>query len=345
MTAWLDNISRTRLRLVFVCLTLGPLALLAYLSLYISTDVVREREKTRLQAEAELSAAYFEREISGLREIVESYAQRPTLVGSVSGRRRPGDAATIRLHLSQLQRTRRGIGTAFISRTSGRLIDIVPSTPAIVGKNFAFRDWYRGVTATGRGYVSEAYETQAAGHPNVVAVATPVRRVGRSGTLGATKAILVAAYRVDQIQAFADRFARNSGVDLTVTDQRGVALASPGKPPSGLASRRGDRRVAAALRGEQGTAEVTRGHQTMLSAHTPVPGVGWTVIAETPTKEAFAGVHKLRAAVLPISGALALVLLGGVWLLDVALRQRQRARDEGGCPVRRGTSRWRSGDQ
>lgn len=38
--------------------------------------------------------------------------------------------------------------------------------------------------------------------------------------------------------------------------------------------------------------------------------------------------QKLRSAVLPISGILALVLLGGVWLLDVALRQRQRARDE-----------------
>ena len=328
MAAWINDVSRGRLRILFVCLTLGPLALLAYLSLHVSADVVREREKTRLQSEADLSAAYFEREMAGLREIVESYAHRPALVSSVSGRRRPTDAATVRLHLSQLQRVRRGIATAFIARTDGRLVDIVPATPAIVGKNFRFRDWYRGLMATRQAYVSEAYETQAAGRANVVAVATPVRAQQRSGALGDTKAILVAAYGVDQIQAFVDRFARNSHVDLTVTDQRGVTLAAPGTPARGLLSRSGDRRVAAALRGKRGVGEVTRGGQTLLSAHTPVPGVGWTVIAETPTQTAFAGVSKLRAAVLPISAILALVLLGGVWLLDAALRQRQRARDE-----------------
>jgi len=328
MTARLANVSRSRLRVLLVVLTMGPLALLAYLSLNISTDVVRDREKNHLQAEVGLSAAYIEREMAGLREIVESYAHRPSLVRSLTGRPRRGDAANIRLHLSQLQRVRRGIGTAFIARTDGRLIDIVPATPAIVGDDFSFRDWYRGVTATGRTYVSEAYETQATGHPNVVAVATPVRGVSRSGALGKPKAILVAAYRLDQIQTFADRLAKGSGAELTVTDQRGVTLAAPGKRRPGLASRRGDPRVAAALRGHSGTAEIRREPDQMLSAYTPIRGVGWTLIAETPTKKAFAGVHKLRSAVLPISGGLALVLLGGIWLLDVALRQRQRARDE-----------------
>ncbi len=328
MTAWLNTVSRARLRVVFAVLTLGPLALLAYFSLSISTDVIRDREKASLQAEAGLSAAYIEREMAGLREIVESYAQRPTLVDSLTGNRRATDTASIRLHLSELWRVRRGIGTTFIARTDGRLIDIVPSTPAIVGRSFRFRDWYRGVRATGRAYVSEAYRSQATGNPNVVAVATPVRRVGGSGAAGDTKAILVAAYRVARIQAFAEGFAKDWGVDLTVTDQRGVALAAEGARTSGLASRSADPRVAAALRGRAGVSEITREGEGILSAYTPVKGLGWTVIAETPTKKAFAGVAKLRSAVLPISAGLALILLCGIWLLDVALRQRQRARDE-----------------
>ena len=328
MIARLNTISRSRLRVVFAVLTLGPLALLAYFSLSISTDVLRDREKASLQAEADLSAAYIEREMAGLREIVESYAHRPTLVDSLTHDGRARDMASIRLHLSQLQRVRRGIGTTFIARNNGRLIDIVPPTPAIVGRDFRFRDWYRGVRASGRAYVSEAYETQATGHENVVAVATPVRRVSRSGAVGDTKAILVAAYRVDQIEAFAEGFAKRSGVDLTVTDQRGVALASEGGGSSGLAIRRADPRVAAALRGRTGIAEVTRAGETLLSAYTPVIGIGWTVIAETPTEKAFAGVAKLRSAVLPISAGLALILLCGIWLLDIALCQRQRARDE-----------------
>ena len=328
MSAWLNSISRVRLRILFICLTLGLLALLSYLSLRVSSDVVRERERTHLQAEADLSARYFEREMAGLGEILDSYAHRPSLVDSLSGRRRSTDAAVIRLHLSQLQRVRPGIGTAFVARTGGRLIDVVPATPAIVGKDFSFRDWYHGVTATRRAYVSEAYETQATGHPKVVALATPVRGVRRSGAVQDTRGILVAAYRVSQIQAYADGIAKDSGSILTVTDQRGVAIAAPGTHRSGLASRRRDPRVAAALRGRRGVTEVTRGGHRMLSAHAPVRDLGWTVIAETPTKTAFAGVDTLRAAVLPISAILALVLLGGIWLLDMALRERQRARDE-----------------
>ena len=328
MKAWLNDVSRSRLRVLSVVLTLGPLALLAFFSLTISTDVLRDREKTSLQAEAGLSAAYIAREMAGLREIVESFAHRPQLVNGVADSRRGGSAAAIRLHLSQLQRVRRGIGTTFIARTDGRLVDIVPVTPAIVGRDFRFRDWYRGVRATDRAYVSEAYETQARGHPNVVAVAAPVRELTRSGEVGATEAILVAAYRVDQIQAFADRFAIDSGVHLTVTDQRGVALAAKGTRAAGLTSLRADRRVAAALGGRRGVRTVTHEGETLLSAYAPVPGVGWTVIAETPTATAFAGVDKLRSAVLAISTVLALILLCGVWLLDVALRERQRARDE-----------------
>jgi signal transduction histidine kinase/DNA-binding response OmpR family regulator len=328
LSAWLNRVSRFRLRVLFTCLTLGPLALLSYFSLRVSTDVIRDRERTHLQAEADLSATYIEREMVGLGETLDSYANRPAFVASLSGRRRSTDADTIRLHLSQLQRVRPGIGTAFVAGTDGRLMDIVPPTPAIVGRDFRFRDWYRGLSAARGAYVSEAYETQAAGRPKVVAVATRVRSLGRSGGLGETKAILVAAYRVERIEAFADRFARDSGSFLTVTDQRGVTLAAPGDQRSGLASRRGDPRVAAAMRGKGGVAEIQRGGRTLLAAYAPVRGLGWTVIAEVPAKTAFAGVDSLRAAVLPISAVLALVLLGGIWLLDRALRERQRSRDD-----------------
>ncbi len=327
MTAWLNNISRGWLRVLFLMLTLGPLALLAYLSLRVATDVVRDREKAALEAQASLSASYIRREVEGLAEIAQSYARRPLLVDSLTGRRQPGDPANIRLHLNQLLRVRRGIGTTFLTRTDGRLIDVVPPTISGVGADFRFRDWYRGVTATHRPYVSEAYVTQARGHPTVVAVAAPVRSLTGSGRVGRSVGILVIAYRTDQIQSFADRFARDSSARLTVTDQRGVTLAAPDKA-RGLPSRRRDRGVAAALDGRSGVTEVTRDGEGLLAAHTPVRGIGWTVTAEIPTEKAFAGVKKLRSTVVPLATILALVLLGAVWLLDVALRQRQRARDE-----------------
>ncbi|HYP47773.1 MAG TPA: response regulator [Thermoleophilaceae bacterium] len=327
MSAWLSNIPRGRLRLLMVALTLGPLALLAYLSLTVSTDVVRDREKNALKAQASLSASYIQREMEGLGEIAESYAGRPALVKSMS--RLPltrAATANIRLHLTQIRGVRRGIGVAFVTSPGGRLLDIVPETPAIVGENFKFRDWYRGTTRGAKTYVSEAYVTQAEGNPNVVAVGTPIRPL--TGPRATAVGILVVAYDVKHIQRSANRFARDSDVELTVTDQRGQVLAAPEALPEGLESRREDARVAAALAGRSGAGENERAGQPVLSAHTAVPGIGWTVIAETPRDKAFAGVHSLRATVLPITAGLALVLLGGVFLLDVAVRQRQQARDE-----------------
>ena len=102
----LNNIERSRLRIIFVVLALGPLALLAYVALGISTSVIREREKSRLQQEANLSATYIERELGGLAEIVESFGHRPTVVDSLTNSRRPESAANIKLNLNQLVRVR-----------------------------------------------------------------------------------------------------------------------------------------------------------------------------------------------------------------------------------------------
>ena len=66
---------------------------------------------------------------------------------------------------------------------------ISPQTDSIIGKDFSFRDWYKGVTASGRTYVSEAFVGQAAGEPLVIAVATIVRDAD-----GRPLAILTAAY-------------------------------------------------------------------------------------------------------------------------------------------------------
>jgi hypothetical protein len=181
------RILRSRRRLVAVLLAGGllPLALLAYLATDIATDAMGNRVRDNLQASATMSALYINEELRGLAEVDESFANRPALVNALAnGDERRYDRAAIRRTLKELSRVRRGIGTAFLADADGRLVDIVPETPAIVGKDFSFRDWYKGVTGSRAPYVSEAYRTQAAGEPLVVAVAAPSlgrRERGRRG--------------------------------------------------------------------------------------------------------------------------------------------------------------------
>jgi signal transduction histidine kinase/DNA-binding response OmpR family regulator len=312
-----------RLTALFAVLSILPLGLLAYFSLSLASDAVHQEVESRMSSAAALSAKVIGEELEGTADVVDSYAKRPSLVAALQGPETPVEAALIRRHLRELKGAHDGVYTAFLATPDGTLMDIVPDTPSIVGKNFSFRDWYQGVMRTGRPYVSSAYRTQADGRPYVVGVAAPVR-----GADGELIGILAAAFTLDQIGALSHELARAERVTLKVTDQRGTLLASPDGPLDRLVSRTGDPRVAAALRGHSGVAELDTSDGRRLSAYGPVPELGWTVTASVPADTAFAAIEDLRSAVLGIVGILCLVLLGGLALFVRSLRARRRAEAE-----------------
>ena len=283
---------------LFMLLSLVPLALVTWFTVRKASDAVTDEVMARVRSTAALSGVAIQKEMQGLGELVESYAKRPNLLAAIhpSGH---DDLAQIDAHLSQLQQARPGIATAFLADPTGHLIDIVPATPSIVGMDFSYRDWYRGVTVTGRTYVSEAYQSLATGNPWVVAVATPVR--DQTGSGGKEVAILVAAYDLGTIQGFVDRFAASQGVTLTVTDQRGVLLAAPGVTSSKLISLRGSRSVAAALKGTSGAGIERSPSGDVLSGYVPIGTLGWTATASVPSSDAFAGIGTLRSGVLSVA--------------------------------------------
>ena len=307
----------------------GALAALAFFSITRSDAAVRKRVKESLASSTRIGGLYINAELEGLADVTFAFATRPLFIRALGGGD-PGryDRSGVRRTLNELARVRPGIGTAFVADPRGRLIDIVPPTPAIVGDDFSFRDWYRGVMRTGRPYVSEAYVSQAAGRPHVVAVAAPVRAEMPLGREGKLLAILVAAYRVDTIARFARDFARTQGVSLIVTDQRGVVVADSRRRSRELASLRHDPRVAAALRGRSGISDLAVGGVPSVSAYTPIPRLGWTFVAHVPTTTAFADVADLRRAVLLVSLLLGAAIVGAAALLARVLRQRQRAEAE-----------------
>ena len=309
---------------IFAVLSLGPLLLLAYLSVSRASDAVTGEVTARARSTAVVSADLVQRELLGLSQLVDAYAQRRALIAALGN----GDPARYRradiaYNLRQLRDSRTGIAVVFLADAGGRLVDVVPSTPSSVGDDFSFRDWYRGVTETRRPYVSEAYVTAARGNARVVAAAALVRGPSAGGE-ARELGILVAAYDLDYIQSFVDRFADGQGVRLTVTDQAGVLVAAPGTSQR-LVSVRDDPLVAAALRGESGvvTRDGVGGRE--LAAYVPVPRLGWTVTASVSRDAALASVRTLRSTVVTIAALLTLVLLAGLALLTWTLWRRTQA--------------------
>ena len=311
------------LLVVFALVSVLPLTLLTWTSIRLADHAVRREVEGNLRTTSAVSAVFVEQQLTGLAALVESYAERPTLIDALGdGNPQVFDAAAINTHLRALQSARLGIVGASLTGLDGRLVDVIPSTPEIIGRDFRSRDWYKGLSATQHTYVSEAYASALAGRPLVVAVATYVRDAKSGRPLG----ILTTAYSLEAIEALAKSAAGAQGVELSVTDQRGVIVASTGTRLAKLTSRRGDALVAAALRGRSGLTTVDRRSGRELLAYRPVAGVGWTVEAAVPTRTAFAGVQRLRATVLTIAAVLGLVLIGG--LVALVRAQRRRARDE-----------------
>ena len=313
-----------RLSVLFVLLSLGPLALLTYFSLTLASDAVRRQVETRMKTTAAMSAAVVGEDLNGLSQVVEAYARRPSLVAAMTDDvKGPSERAFVQVALRELRRARPGVHTAALVDVKGTLLAVESVTLAILGQNFKFRDWYKGVRRTGRPYISEAFRSAAAGQPLVVSAAAPVRAAN-----GRLLGIVVTGYTLEHVTEVSSEFAVAQNVRLRITDQRGEIVAETGGISGQLTNGRSDPRVAAALQGKSGISELETAHGRQLSAYTPIPQLGWTVTSSVPANTAFSAVEDLRETVLTIAGILGFMLLLGLVFFIRSLSARRRAEEE-----------------
>lgn len=306
---------------VFAALSLLPLLGLTAASIVLATAAVNEQVESGLEATAIANAAFVQREMDGAGTLVDSYASRRRLqqaLGRAGGDR---DIDELRRQLADLIDRRSEIVVASLHDPDGVLLEIVPSTPEIIGRDFSMRDWYQGAVRTGGVYVSEAFEGAAVGAPLVVGVASPVRAGGE------TVGVLFAGYGLDSVQQFTDDFALSSGLSLRVTDQRGVIVAATSNDRADLMSMHDDPAVRAALAGQTGVITRDGPDGGTVESFAPVPGIGWTVTESVPASTAFAAVTPLRVTVLTIASLLTLVLAAGLLLLFRTVRAGVRLED------------------
>ncbi|HVE93814.1 MAG TPA: ATP-binding protein, partial [Acidimicrobiales bacterium] len=322
------GLGRPRRVVVFSgALSVGALLILGTAAIRLSSDAARSQAQRQASAAASASAVAVEQEMIGLSEVVDAFAKRPTVVAAfASGSRGEKFARDMRFHLDELRSSRPGISLAFLTESSGVLVDVLPETPEIIGRDFSFRDWFQGVRSTGRPYVSEVYDTAATGENLVVAAAAPIHSSTVPGSPMA--GVLVAGYRLDTIQRFVDDFAAAQSVALTVTDQNGVVVASPGTRSDTLAARQGESEAAGAQEGRGDPGEEVPRNDRVVSAHSPIPKLGWALTAEIPAEAALAELSGVRGALFVILGILAAVLLLGLAALDRVLRRRAETEDQ-----------------
>ncbi|HEU5311816.1 MAG TPA: PDC sensor domain-containing protein, partial [Candidatus Eisenbacteria bacterium] len=160
----------TRYLLFAVALAI-PLIGLVHLIVRSTVRSAEESAGRRAVAVAKLGSTAVDEYFRGLASYVEAYSRNPALVAAFATR----DEARAREILRTLLEGNARVDRTFITDPSGIEWSDFPYDPTVIGKSFAHRDWYRGVSSLESTYVSTAYNRAAGKQERSIAVATPVR--------------------------------------------------------------------------------------------------------------------------------------------------------------------------
>jgi signal transduction histidine kinase len=258
-----------------------PIVFLCVFSFYLVFQATTLHLFQEKKATAYLSATILKEKLDKLIVVGESLATRPRLVEDLSA----GKWQEAIQVLKNIPQDFPFIDHIFLSDVKGNFMADLPQTSEITGKNFSFRDWYKGVSSNWQPYVSEIYKRAIVPERNIVAIAVPV-----SDSLGNVLGILV-------LQVLPETFFEwVKGVDIGlnafiyVVDRKGQIVFHPKIPAfedivdfSMIGSTR------EVLKGRSGVnifynpVEKEKG----LVAYTPVSGYGWGVVVVQPVKYAF----------------------------------------------------------
>ena len=283
-----------------VAIVAPPLALAVLAYARVRADAT-EMVLARRRAVAQMGAAAVRERLDHLTTLGRSLAGRVRFRSLIAeGRWR--EAVAI---LEGVPREFRDVERVFLADRAGVERADAPPLPGAVGKSFAHRDWYRGVTATWRPYVSEPYRRTAAPPRYVIAVAIPIESAA-----GARLGILVLQVKLDSFRRWSREVMLEDAGFVYFVDRRGRVIAHPDVPAQApivdVSHAALVRRVIAGERGVLVGDDPLR-PGAHVSAFEPVADYGWGVVASQATPLAFATRQRALRSVLVMGGLVLLI--------------------------------------
>lgn len=105
------------------------------------------------------------------------------------------------------------VDRVFISDADGNLMADTPHLPAVVGRNFAYRDWFKGVSRNWEPHISGLYRRSAEPRRNLIAVSVPIRSGG-----GHIAGILVLQVRQEKYFDWVGKADPDPGIRILIVD-------------------------------------------------------------------------------------------------------------------------------
>src|SRR5579859_2818465 len=200
----LARASRRLAPMAFLVAAAGPLLLLTYVSIAIGSQAVTSRGQQAARTIADESATFIQQQVNAVVDRVDSYGERRVapLLGADPG---PDlDRSAVNTQLGQLNASKTGIDSAFVTDLDGHLLALQPGGPAPLGLSLAPEEWYQAIRASGSSYVTSLSTLAGTLNPAYIGVAT-VLRLGGTAT-GRPVGYMVSSYSLVSIQASVDDF-------------------------------------------------------------------------------------------------------------------------------------------
>lgn len=292
-------------------LLIGVLALIAALATSgraDSQDTLVAAAQARLEAIDSLAAHAVDVRLGGLRDAVTAYSHGTIAREALASPTAPAlDAA-----LDVFDASASGIHNTSLYDVRGTMLAVSPAQtePAVVGRNFAFRDWFGPARSAVGAVVTQAYRLMTADHMWAIAFVAPVRS-DEGRLLGFAMATLSVADLQAEMGAVLDEHA----VDVIVVDDDGTVLADT---DGEIGRSVDDPRLLDGV-GEQGAEQ-----QDDLWAVGPVDAVGGWLLVEQDRHAAIGHSHGIADDLLwlVVFVAVVLVLIG---LASDARRRRLKS--------------------
>lgn len=168
------------------------------------------------RSSANLLSLLLDEHLKKVISIMESYGNRPLLLRAVKGK----NAQKALVHLISLTRNP-DIDSVIITDRQGTLWAAYPERPEVLGKNFAYRDWYKGISNEWKPYISDAYLRVVAEKDLAVAVGVPLFNE-KEEVIG----ILQNVYRTVSVSNMIKQLPLDPGASISVADRKGQLIYS-----------------------------------------------------------------------------------------------------------------------
>jgi len=307
---WVSR-SRWRLSALFLALILLPIALLTLSIGRVMTQQVESQATIESDQIARLSVQQIDGHFRRRVEFLESTARQ----SQVQKAWKDGDLRSVYKQLKRARSEWPDFAFLSVHSVDGTLRVSDPVLPELVGKNFAFRDWYQGVQRNGgRPYISETFRMIPAPHEAVAAVVVPL-----ANEQGEPVGFLLGA---DPLQSLSQRLEESSleGWNVLLVDSRGHLIAhSDTESPSAIGEFGEYEPVKRLHAGRRGQGTFSRAGNSWFTRYEPAHADGWGVLVEQPSsllREKVWAVEKhvgLLALIFTVAGLITSALLGSLY--------------------------------